>query len=133
MAGTDGLTNMITDSAVLERSTGLGGFVSLNSRGAFLEGEVIRAMNDVLLPDGGILKPMAFNVELGLGFPNMPVEVAGKYEQLSENGDDFISRFGGVVSIGIFDDTASLAVEFLRTENGDEHENSVASQLAVGF
>lgn len=133
IAGTDGLTDMIGDGGVSERAMGLGGFISLSAMGAFLEGEVVLALGDIKLPDGGTLKPRAFSVELGYSLPGMPVEIAGRFEQLSENGDNSTNRFGGVVSLGLFDETASLALEFLRTDDGDTAENSIVTQLAVEF
>jgi hypothetical protein len=133
MAGTDGLTDMIVDGEVSERGMGLGGFISLGAMGAFLEGEVVLALSDIEMPDGGTLKPGALNIELGYSLPGMPVEIAIKFEQLSEDGDNFTSRFGGVVSLGLFDETASLALEFLRTDDGDTAENSIVGQLAAGF
>lgn len=133
ITGTDGLTDMIGDSEVLERTMGLGGFASFGAMGVFLEGEVVLALGDIELPDGGTFKPRAFNVELGYSLPGMPVEIAGRFEQLSENGDNSTNRFGGVVSLGLFDETASLALELLRTDDGDTAENSIVGQLAVEF
>ena len=131
MAGTDGLTDMISGE-VSERVMGLGSFISLSAMGAFLEAEVVMALGDIEAPGGGTLKPRAFNVELGYSLPDTPVEIAGKFERLSEDGDNSTNRFGGVVSIGLFDETASLALEFLRTDDGAA-ENSIVGQLAVEF
>ena len=134
MAGTDGLTDMIGNGAVSEKTMGLGGFTSVSFMNVFLEGEVVMALSDIQLPDGGTLEPRAFNVELGYCPPFVSsVEVAGKFEQFSESGDDPINRFGGVVSMGLFGDTACFALEFLRTDDSDAAENSVVGQLAVEF
>jgi hypothetical protein len=133
MGGTDGISDMLSEGMILARAKGVGGFVSFGAKGAFLEGEFISALDDVQLPDGGTLKPTAFNVELGMCLPNMPVEIAGRYEQVTEDGDNTINRFGGVVSLRLFSETTALAVEFLRTEDGDNAENSIVSQLAVEF
>ena len=132
MAGTDGLTDMI-GGEVSETAMGLGGFISINAMGVFLEGEIVMALSDVEMPDGETLKPRAFNVELGYSLPNTPIEIAGRFEQLSEDGDNSTNRFGGVVSIGLFDEAASLALEFLRTDDGDAAENSIVGQLAIEF
>jgi len=132
MAGTDGLTDMI-GGEVSETAMGLGGFISINAMEVFLEGEIVMALSDIEIPDGETLKPRAFNVELGYSLPNTPIEIAGRFEQLSEDGDNSTNRFGGVVSIGLFDETASLALEFLRTDDGDTAENSIVGQLAVEF
>ncbi len=63
----------------------------------------------------------------------MPVEIAGRYEQFSVDGDNTINRFGGIVSIGLFSEATSLMIEFLHTEDSGNTENSVVSQLAVEF
>jgi len=133
MAGTDGLTDMMGGGEVSQRAMGLGGFISLSAMGVFLEGEVVLALGDIESPDGETLKPRAFNAELGYSLTGMPVEVAGKFEQLSEDGDNSTDRFGGVVSLALFDETASFALEFLRTDDGDAAENSIVGQLAVEF
>ena len=97
-------------------------------------GEFIQALDDMQLSNGGgSLKRHALNVEIGYSFPNMPVEIAGRYEQFSENGDDSTNRFGGTVSSGLFRETTSLALEFLHTKNGHGDENSIVSQLALEF
>lgn len=133
VAGTDGINDMIGDGAVQERTAGLGGFASFSAKGAFLEAEFVRTMNDIQIEDGGAIKPIAFNLEAGLSLPNMPVKIAGKYEQFAENGEDYINRYGGVMAIGLFGGVSSLAVEFLHTVDGDNTENCVVSQLAVEF
>jgi len=133
MAGTDGLTDMIGGCEICERTMGLGSSVSVSTMGAFLEGEVIIVLGDIEVPNGGKFKPGAFNVELGYSLPGLPVEIAGKFEQLSENSDNTINRFGVVVSLGLFDETVPLALEFLRTHDGTTAVNSVVSQLAIGF
>ena len=134
MAGTDGLTDVIGDGVLSEKAVGLGGFTSISVMNVFLEGEVVLALSDIQLPDGRTLKPRAINLELGCCLPFLSsVEVAGRFEQLSEVGGDSTNRFGGVVSIGIFDDTACFALEFLRTDDGDAAESSIVGQLAIEF
>ncbi|MFC1715139.1 LbtU family siderophore porin [Candidatus Poribacteria bacterium] len=131
MAGTDGLGD---NGSVLARAKGLGSFISFSVMGAFLEGEFIQALDDMQPSNGdSASKPHAFNMELGYSFSNIPVEVAGRYERLSENEDDSTNRFGGVVSLGLFRETTSLALEFLHTESGHGDENSIVSQLALEF
>jgi len=133
VAGTDGLTDMIGGGAVPDRAMGLGGYVSLNAMGAFLEGEIVMALGDIEIPGGETLKPRAFNMELGYSLPNMPVEIAGKFEQFSENGDNSTNRFGGVVTIGLFDEAAFFGLEFLRSDDSETVENSIIGQLSVEF
>lgn len=125
--------HVLCASGVSERCMGSGGFICLGAMGVFLEGEVITALGDIESLDGMTLKPRAFNVELGYSLPGIPVEIAGRFEQLSEDGDNSTDRFGGVVSIGLFKKTASLAIEFLRTSNSDSAYNSIGGQLAAGF
>jgi len=133
IVGSDGFCDMIGNNEVSERAPGMGGFISVNVIGAFLEGEFTLALSDTELPDSKMLKPRAFNVELGYSFPKLPVQIAGKFEQLSENGDNSIDRFGGVVSIGLFDETASLSLEFLRTDDNDDVKHSITGQLSAEF
>ena len=134
MAGTDGLTDVIGDGVLSEKAMGLGGFTSINAMNVFLEGEVVLALSDIQLSDGGTLKPRAINLELGYCLPFLSsVEVAGRFEQLSESGGDSTNRFGGVVSMGLFGDTACFALEFLRTDDSDAAESSIVGQLAVEF
>lgn len=133
IAGTDGLADMIGGDQVSERTMGLGSFVSLSAMGAFLEGELVMAIGDIEVPGGKKLKTRALNVELGYSLPDLPVEVAGKFEQLSEDSDNNTNRFGGVVSIGLFGEAASLALEFLRTDDGETAASSIVSQLTIEF
>lgn len=134
MAGTDGLTDMIRDGKASETAMGLGSFTSISFLNVFLEGELVLALSNIKLPDGGTLKPRAFNVELGYCLPfSSSVEIAGKFEQLSVGGDNSTNRFGGVVSMGLFGDTACLALEYLRTDDGNAAENSIVGQVAVEF
>jgi hypothetical protein len=132
IAGTDGLNDMI-GSQVSERAMGLGGSVSLSAIGVFLEGEFVMALGDIEAPGSGNLKPRAFNLELGYSLPDLPVEVAGKFERLSEDSDNDTNRFGGVVSIGLFGEAAFLAMEFLRIDDGETAASSIVSQLAIEF
>jgi len=133
IAGTDGLSDMIGIDKVSKKAMGLGSFISLSAAGAFLEGEVVLSPGDIKLPDGGTLNPLSFNIEIGYSLPGTSVEIAGKFEQLSMDRDNSTNRFGGMVSIRLFGETASLALEFLRADDGDNAENSVVSQLAVEF
>ena len=133
VAGTDGLTDMTGICEICERTMGLGSFVSVSAMGAFLEGEVIMVLGDIEMSNGEKFKPRAFNVESGYSLPGLPVEIAGKYEQLSENSDNTINRFGVVVSLGLFDEAVPLVLEFHRTDDGTTAVNSIVSQLAIGF
>ena len=133
IVGSDGFCDMIGNNEVSERAPGMGGFISVSAIGAFLESEFTLALSDTELPDSKMLKPRAFNVELGYSFPKLPVQIAGKFERLSENGDNSINRFGGVVTIGLFDEAASLALEFLRTDDDNATEHSITGQLSAEF
>ena len=134
VAGTDGLSDMIENSEILERTAGLGGFISLRALGASLETEFIQVVDNIQMPDGdGILKPRAFNAELGYSLPDMPVSIAARFEQFSENGHNHTRRFGGVASLSLFGGASSLTLEFLRTDDGDITEDSIVTQLAVEF
>ena len=133
-AGTDGLSGMIEGGEVLEKTAGLGGFISLSALGASLEAEFVQVVDNIRTPDGGeTLKPRAFNAELGYSFPDVPVSLAARFEQISENGHDYTKRFGGVASLSLFGGASSLALEFLRTDDGDVTEDSIVTQLAVEF
>jgi hypothetical protein len=131
--GSDAFGDMIEGDEVSERVPGIGGFISVNAMGAFVESEFILALNDAELSDGEPLKPRAFNMELGYSLPKLSVEIAGKFEQLSENSDSSTNRFGGVVSFGLFSEVASLSVEFLQTDDGDAAERSITGQLSAEF
>lgn len=132
IAGTDGLTDMIGDN-FSEKAKGLAGFASLSFMEAFLEFEYIAALEDIKLNNGNSIKPNTFNIELGYSIPNTPVDIAGKFERYSENDDDSVDRFGGVVSFDLFKGLASFALEYLRTNVEDAPENSITGQLAISF
>lgn len=134
VAGTDGLSEMIEGGEILERTAGLGAFISLSILGASLETEFIQVVDNIQIPDGGeTLKPRAFNAELGYSLPDMPVSIAVRFEQLSESGHKDTRRFGGVASLGLFGGASFLTLEFLRTDDGDVTEDSIVTQLAVEF
>lgn len=133
IAGTDDLANKFIETTLLKRVSGLNGFVSLNAMGVFLSAETIMALDDIETSDGEVQKPKSINIELGYALPNMPVEIAGKYENLSYSEDAKTKRFGGVLSVGIFSDTAKINLEMLRTDEGDAKYTSIAGQLAIEF
>jgi hypothetical protein len=142
---TDGLADVTSDIGIHERTMGLGGFFSLSAMGVFLEGEVITALGDIEVNPGPHwnmavkptrIKPRALNLEMGYCFPSTPVEIAGRFEQLLEGYDHTSAyRFGGVLSLGLFGESASLALEFLFLLTDDDSVNgaSIAGQLAVEF
>ena len=118
----------------IRRFLACGGFISLSALGASLETEFIQVVDNIQIPDGdGILKPRAFNAELGYSLPDMPVSIAARFEQFSENGHNHTRRFGGVASLSLFGGASSLTLEFLRTDDGDITEDSIVTQLAVEF
>lgn len=101
--------------------------------GIYLDGEIVTALSDIESSAGGNFKPRGLNIELGYALPNMPIEITGKFEQFSEDGNNSTNRLGAVVSSSLFNETAVLALEFLHTDNGDTTENSIVSQLAIEF
>ncbi len=131
IVGTDGLSE--TFAEITRKVSGLNGFVSLNVMGIFLDAETLTALDNIETLKDEVQKPKSINFELGYALPGIPVEIAGKYENISFKDDDSTKRFGGVLSVGIFNDKAKLHLEFLRTDEGDTKRNSVTGQLAVEF
>jgi hypothetical protein len=133
MIGAKGLTDIIGNNNVLNKTMGFGSFASLNMNGIFLEFDSIMALKEIKLQDGSKLKPQAFNVELGYSPPDMPVQIAGKFERLSEEKNNFANRFGGVITFDLFNGASSLALEYLRTDEENNPQNSIVTQLAIRF
>ncbi|MGB9597445.1 MAG: LbtU family siderophore porin [Candidatus Poribacteria bacterium] len=133
IAGTGDLSEMFVGTPILKRVSGLNGFVSINVMGVFLNAETIISLDDIETSEGDTQKPKSINIELGYALPNMPIEIAGKYENLSFNEDSNVKRFGGILSVGIFGDTAKLNLEFLRTDDGDTKYNSITGQISIEF
>lgn len=133
IAASDGLSEMFVASPILKKSSGLNGFVSLNIMGVFLDAETIMALNDIKTSEDETQKPKSINIELGYALPGLPVEIAGKYENLSFNEEDKTKRYGGALSVGIFCNTAKLNLEILRTDKGDTKYNSVTVQISIEF
>jgi hypothetical protein len=99
----------------------------------FLNGEVIQTLDDLETISGEKIKPSSFNIELGYALPDIPVELAGKFEQVSQNEGDSTKRFGGVISTGFAQNRASLKLEVLRIDDGETTQNTITSQLAISF
>lgn len=141
LADTDGIGDVIGFDAdkLDDIPLGLGAFTSVGLSGAFLEGEFITALGDFSgkTATGAIFesKPWALNAEIGYALENLPIpiEVAAKFERLHQGEDANVNRFGGVISAGLFAETASIAAEFLRADAGDESENTLTFQLSAEF
>ena len=120
---------------------GIGVFTSVGLSGAFLEGGFITALGDfsgeTATGETFESKPWALNAEIGYApeILPIPIEVAAKFERLHQNEDANVNRFGGVISAGLFGEMAVIAVEFLRTDAGNESdiENTLTFQLSAEF
>ncbi len=108
MAEVDGLTETILADVLSNRSIGLGGFVSMEAFGAFLEFEFITALRDIELVNNSRLKPQTFNIELGYSLPNTPITLAGKFEEFLKREDESTNRFGGLISFDLFKANSSF-------------------------
>jgi len=129
----ESIRDMLGESAIVKRVAGINGFASLSITGLFMNGEVIQTLDDLETISGEKIKPSSFNIELGYALPNIPVELAGKFEQVSQNEGDSIKRFGGVISTGFAQDRASIRLEALRIDDGETTQNAITSQLAISF
>jgi hypothetical protein len=142
-ADTDGIGDIIGfDANKLDNiPLGFGAFTSAGLSGAFLESEFITALSDFSgeTAEGTIFesKPWTLNAEIGYLWANwpIPVEVAAKFARLHQGKDNIVNRFGGVISGGFFSETATFAVELLRTDAGNEAdtENMLTFQLSTEF
>jgi hypothetical protein len=132
-AGLESIKDMLGESAIVKRVAGINGFASLNIMRLFLNGEVIQTLDDLETISGEKIKPSSFNIELGYALPDIPVELAGKFEQVSQNEGDSTKRFGGVISTGFAQNRASLKLEVLRIDDGETTQNTITSQLAISF
>jgi len=120
---------------------GIGVFTSIGLSGAFLEGEFITVVSELsgkrATGESFESKPWALNAEIGYALANLPIpiEVAAKFERLHQGEDANVNRFGGVISAGLFGETAGVALEFLRTDAGksSDAENTLTFQLSTEF
>jgi hypothetical protein len=130
---------LVEDEDLYDESV-LGGaaFVSWTMGPLGLEAEYVTALDSfdpalVGLTDLTGDRPSAWNLELGWTFAEH-WQAALRYEQAEDFQDD-VTRFGGVLSRGLFDH-AVLAVEYLHSDakgpEGDP-EHTVTAQLAVEF
>jgi hypothetical protein len=133
VSGLESISEMIGESTGIKRVAGLNGFAGLNVMGVFLEGEAILVLDDLEISKAEKIKPYSFNVELGYALQNLPVELAGKFEKLSESEGNSTERFGGVISTGFAHDKASLKLEMLRIDDGETAQNAITTQLAITF
>ena len=144
-ADTDGIGDVIGvnfDTDKLDNIPfGIGVFTSVGLSRAFLESEFITALSDFSGETTASAtfesKPWALNAEIGYVLENLPIpiEIAAKFERLHQSKDNNVNRFGGVISAGFFGETAGFAVEFLRTDAGNESdtENTLTFQLSTEF
>jgi len=133
VTGLESISDMLGESTVAKKVAGVNGFASLNVMGVFLEGELIQTLDDLEASEGKELKPSSFNIELGYRLPDLPIELAGKFEQLSKREGNSTKRFGGVISTGFAHDKASLKLEILRIDDGEAAQNAITTQLAINF
>ena len=141
LADTDGIGDVTGFDAdkLDDIPLGLGAFTSVGLSGVFLEGEFIAALGDLSgkTATGATFesKPWTLNTEIGYSLEGLPIpiEVAAKFERLHQDEDTNVERFGGVISAGLFDETAGIAAEFLRTDVGDGSENTLTFQLSAEF
>lgn len=113
-----------------------GGFLSLDTGFFVLNAEYITAIDsfDAVVLGGDLTgrDPEVWTAEAGI-IPMEAFEIAARYEKAKDFMDD-ISRYGGVISFNIYDNTI-LGLEYLLEEpdivGNDVH--TVTAQLAVEF
>jgi len=133
MVGTDGLSDIIGDSILLEKAMGIGSFFSFGYKGIFIDVEYVSALEDIKLKGRDNFKPQTFNIELGYSIPNTPVKLAGKFERYKETKDQSVDRFGGLLSFDLYKEMLNLSLELLRTKDVETTENSINGQLSISF